>query len=278
VATNSGTTHSPWNKSACQETGPFPCAGPKWTFDVDDPHGNEGIDTLFHPRFTESWDDSHSSMSEDRMTGQLDPMAGSSRASLDEFSAQGGLHVHGLVSCVKNVNAEDFPADGEIYELSNQLVGSPAARWTSNTIPLTIDLLDSNTKQGLTLHYFNTVCQILSCFDSYENPFCSDIPRVMLTCGYIHDCVIGMSAAHLANTSVEMESISLSHQTQAMAGLSMALTTISTPDIIDNSQNMRRDPSAQSSRYQALLAAMLLNISSVSTKAFQLHHINGLIR
>ena len=84
----------------------------------------------------------------------------------------------------------------------------------------------------------------------------------MLTCDYFHDCVIGLSAAHLANKVDRMEGIALNHQSRAMAGLSMVIEKISIP--AGNGQVSHNKRLSQSARYQALLAAILLGISSVS--------------
>lgn len=125
-------------------------------------------------------------------------------------------------------------------------------------------LLDGMTKHDLTMHYFDSVCQILSCFDSHENPFRYDIPRVMLTCDYVHDCVIAMSAAHLANSRMGMESTALKYQARAMAGLSFVIQSMQAPACADDAQIALCSSYDRSTRYQALLTAMMLGISSVS--------------
>lgn len=124
--------------------------------------------------------------------------------------------------------------------------------------------LHSEASNDLTMHYFDSVCRILSCFDSHESPFRSDIPRVMLTCDYVRDCVVGLSAAHLANTRAGMKAIAMKHQARAMAGLSTVLQTIQ----IYNQQGSITGPPrflcSPGARYQALLTALLLGVSSVS--------------
>jgi hypothetical protein len=121
------------------------------------------------------------------------------------------------------------------------------------------------TSNDLTLHYFESVCQILSCYDSRENPFRSDIPRMMLTCDYVHHCVIAMSAAHLANTRSGMEGVAMKHQARAMAGLSNVIQALRVPEHAGSTTTASRYLCSPSARYQALLVALLLGISSVRT-------------
>lgn len=140
--------------------------------------------------------------------------------------------------------------------------------WTMclSDMPLHNDTpLDSGTKNALTTHYFDYVCQIVSCFDSHESPFRADIPQKMLTCDFIHDCVVGMSAAHLANSVYGMEDIALRHQTRAMFALSPVVDSVF-PSRDKGSQNYWLScSSTKTSRYHALLASLLLNMSSVGT-------------
>ncbi|KAG9569237.1 hypothetical protein KCU71_g2356, partial [Aureobasidium melanogenum] len=122
--------------------------------------------------------------------------------------------------------------------------------------------LDSGTKKALTTHYFDYICQIVSCFDSHESPFRTDIPQKMLTCEYIDDCVVGMSAAHLANSVSGMENIALSHQNRAMFALSSVIDSLFTSRDEGSEQYWLSCSSTKTTRYHALLASLLLNMSS----------------
>ena len=139
-------------------------------------------------------------------------------------------------------------------------------------IPLTTEplhnevMLDPETKNALTRHYFDYVCQILSCFDSHENPFRADIPQKMLTCDYIHDCIVGMSAAHLANSVSGMEDIALRHRDRVVLALSSVVDTISPSEDYELEQYWLQCSSTRNTRHHALIASLLLGISSVSTR------------
>lgn len=123
--------------------------------------------------------------------------------------------------------------------------------------------IDVETQNILTMHYFEHICQIMSCFDSRLNPFRKDIPPIMLNCGYMNDCVNGLSAAHLANSVRGMDSIALKHQTNALRGLVSDIRMIEYPDCQRKINNSLSRVSAVYARHDALLAALLLGISTV---------------
>lgn len=232
------------------------------TLDLDNANPYPDSDALFSLYFPEPWASPPINMANDglmRLPGQTPK---TSWEGLDGFSINAEYSSLPREHAMSTEDATIF--DTGFYGLSNDALGYPATSWTSIPMPLHNALLDPSTRQKLTLHYFETVCQILSCFDSHENPFRSDIPTVMLTCDYVHDCIIGMSAAHLANSSSGMESIALNHQARAMAGLSLVIQTIRPSGRACDDQITRQDHFGRSARYQALLAAMLLGISSVS--------------
>jgi hypothetical protein len=164
----------------------------------------------------------------------------------------------------------------EPNQLDPWKMGIPTMALRNNT------LLDSRTKNALTTHYFDYICQIVSCFDSHESPFRTDIPQKMLTCEYIHDCVVGMSAAHLANSVSGMENIALSHQNRAMFALSSVIDSLFTSGDEESEQHWLSRSSTKTTRYHALLASLLLNMSSVSTQvairaSLSTNNIKGLV-
>ena len=126
--------------------------------------------------------------------------------------------------------------------------------------------IDVETQNILTVHYFEHICQIMSCFDSRQNPFRKDIPPIMLNCGYMNDCVNGLSAAHLANSIRGMDSIALKHQTNALRGLLSDIQMIEYPDRQTKTNKSLSRVSAVYARHDALLAALLLGISTVRSK------------
>lgn len=249
------------------------CPQPTSTLDLNDPHVFPDCDALFSLYFPEHWTGSAVTMGNDDPTRQPGLTPKMPWEGLDGFSMNGETQANSLLPCESDINTEDATIfDGGVHQLPDTTIGYPATGWTLSPTPLNNTFLDPSTKQRLTLHYFESICQILSCFDSHENPFRSDIPRVMLTCDYVHDCIIGMSAAHLANSSSGMESIALNHQARAMAGLSLVIQTIQPSGRPLDEQIACQDPFARSARYQALLAAMLLGISSVSVMPSFKHH------
>lgn len=191
------------------------------------------------------------------------------------WSTQDGID--DAISLAVSQTQVPFPPDDDAHgnELPlfvNDNEQHPRAPWdfvsaddcSLNITSLNNGLFDGMTKHDLTMHYFDSVCQILSCFDSHENPFRYDIPRVMLTCDYVHDCVIAMSAAHLANSRTGMESTALKYQARAMAGLSFVIQSMQAPACADDAGIALCSSYDRSVRYQALLTAMMLGISSVS--------------
>lgn len=126
--------------------------------------------------------------------------------------------------------------------------------------------IDVETQNILTVHYFEHICQIMSCFDSRQNPFRKDIPPIMLNCGYMNDCVNGLSAAHLANSIRGMDSIALKHQTNALRGLLSDIQMIEYPDRQTKTNKSLSRVSVVYARHDALLAALLLGISTVRSK------------
>jgi hypothetical protein len=183
------------------------------------------------------------------------------------LAGRGEVYEVDLPGDANDVNADNTMIPAQPLPNGPQLMlnQTELVDWDSNVMPLSSPRLDFRTSSGLIMYYFEFVCQILSCFDSHENPFRSDIPSMMLTCDYLHDCVVGMSAAHLANSRVGMKSIAMKHQARAMAGLSNVIQTMQVATSGKGIVTSPRHLSSRSARYQALLAAMLLGISSVST-------------
>ncbi|EUC30528.1 hypothetical protein COCCADRAFT_103708, partial [Bipolaris zeicola 26-R-13] len=137
--------------------------------------------------------------------------------------------------------------------------------------------IDAETENNLTVHYFDNTCQIVSCFDSRQNPFRKDIPRIMLTCEYLNDCIKALSAAHLANSIRDMDNVTLRYQTKAIRGLMSALQTLQFPSHHKSSDNGLSRISAAFARYQALLVALLLANSAawIDASAIGLTHHHG---
>ncbi|USP80372.1 uncharacterized protein yc1106_07646 [Curvularia clavata] len=170
----------------------------------------------------------------------------------------------------------DFDISAVTAQVGQQCVDSDSlvsasASWQRNI------WIDAETENNLTVHYFENICQMMSCFDSRQNPFRKDIPRVMLTCEYLNDCIKALSAAHLANSICGMDNIAVRHQTKAMRGLMSVLQKLQSPSRHGSSDNELSRLSVTFTRYQALLAALLLAISAawVDASTIGLAHYHG---
>ncbi|KAG9854675.1 hypothetical protein KCU98_g1878, partial [Aureobasidium melanogenum] len=167
------------------------------------------------------------------------------------------------LAAVTNFPSNDDTTANELNHEATEADQSDPWRMCFSTVALRDNaLLDSGTKNALTTHYFDYICQIVSCFDSHESPFRTDIPQKMLTCEYIHDCVVGMSAAHLANSVSGMENIALRHQNRAMFALSPVIDSLFTSGDGESEHYWLLCSSTKTTRYHALLASLLLNMSS----------------
>ncbi|EXL80381.1 hypothetical protein FOPG_06015 [Fusarium oxysporum f. sp. conglutinans race 2 54008] len=75
-------------------------------------------------------------------------------------------------------------------------------------------------------HYFTTVCHFNSSFDSANNPFRSEVARMMADSPLLFGCVLSMSAAHLYQGDKNSSYIPLEFQTEAMSHLSQTLSKL----------------------------------------------------
>ncbi|PNP59915.1 hypothetical protein FNYG_14761 [Fusarium nygamai] len=75
-------------------------------------------------------------------------------------------------------------------------------------------------------HYFTTVCHFNSSFDSVNNPFRSEVARMMADSPLLLGCVLSMSAAHLYQGDKSSSCIPLEFQTEAMSQLSHTLSEL----------------------------------------------------
>ncbi|KAF4341218.1 Arginine metabolism regulation II [Fusarium beomiforme] len=86
-------------------------------------------------------------------------------------------------------------------------------------------------------HYFSSICRLNSSFDSANNPFRSEVSRLMADSPLLFCCVLSMSAAHLYQGDNESSLIPLEFQTEAMSHLSQKLSQVTnagkSPDIED---------------------------------------------
>ncbi|KAF2993857.1 hypothetical protein E8E13_000611 [Curvularia kusanoi] len=160
-----------------------------------------------------------------------------------------------------SVECQDLDSNTAVAELAESWDELNMPNWASWSWQHNI-WTDYETENLLTTHYFNRICQIMSCFDSRQNPFRKNIPQMMLTCGYIQDCVSSLSAAHLANSICGMESVAIRHQTKALRSLMTVIQAIQDSDCYEGNNSILSHFSAKYARRHALLAALLLGIST----------------
>lgn len=111
-------------------------------------------------------------------------------------------------------------------------------------------------------HYFRTICQINSCFDSSKNPFRRNVFRLLHQSALIYHCVLSMSAAHLAHRESDMAVTAMKHQTEALSCLAGDISLLSAT----HEQSQRHDQLNFDSSgliNDTLLGTILLGITSV---------------
>lgn len=107
----------------------------------------------------------------------------------------------------------------------------------------------------LVAHYFDVICQVMSCFDSQSNPYRTDIPQYLSVSPHIFDCLMTMSAAHMANYINEYTVATLRYQTKAMSSLQDEMARLALNELATVASSQ--------SRYQLLLGTIILGMTSV---------------
>lgn len=120
-------------------------------------------------------------------------------------------------------------------------------------------------------HYFTTVCHFNSSFDSANNPFRSEVSRMMADSPLLFGCVLSMSAAHLYQGDKSSSCIPLEFQTEAMSHLSRTLSELPTRKECEVDDNR---PTALVSREKILtvsddllLSIIFLGMTAVGSSA-----------
>lgn len=141
---------------------------------------------------------------------------GSSHQCLGLFLCHGRHHGHGSQRTSSNTQVLHIPsfAGGNHFlasPLSAGVASSSASSHarpteTTNAAMMLVPFLHPHfqipdeKRMLLFAHYFHTVCAIYSCFDSFANPFRTDMEVLVNTSPLIQSCILSMSAAHLRNT------------------------------------------------------------------------------
>ncbi|KXS98322.1 hypothetical protein AC578_6850 [Pseudocercospora eumusae] len=126
---------------------------------------------------------------------------------------------------------------------------------------------DDRAVNRLFPHYFETICRVMSCFDSTMNPYRTDIPAVLHSSPYIFNCMMGMAAAHMANYEKDMAVTAISYQTEAMQSLQIQMSGLLPLSSI-NGGGMT---------YQTLLGTIMLGMTSAwhDPTANGMSHLRG---
>ncbi|KAF4455279.1 hypothetical protein F53441_2354 [Fusarium austroafricanum] len=121
----------------------------------------------------------------------------------------------------------------DVPGMGDPQVGSEPPCHISNALMLYTPHEESSK---LLSHYFSSACEVLSCFDSVNNPYRSDLSDMIQNSPVIFNCVLSASAAHLCQQDKEASSTPLTFQTEAISCISRDLVTID----FALSQNNRR--------------------------------------
>ncbi|EMT68725.1 Arginine metabolism regulation protein II [Fusarium odoratissimum] len=125
-------------------------------------------------------------------------------------------------------------------------------------------------------HYFSTICHLNSSFDSADNPFRSEVVRMMADSPLLFGCVLSMSAAHLYQGDKGSSYIPLEFQTEAMSHLSQTLSKLPVSKECETNDNR---PTDLVSREKILNVSddLLLSIIFLGMTANENTNICGLI-
>ncbi|KAF7192522.1 Beauvericin cluster-specific repressor BEA4 [Pseudocercospora fuligena] len=126
---------------------------------------------------------------------------------------------------------------------------------------------DDRAVDRLVPHYFETICRVMSCFDSTTNPYRTDIPGVLHSSPYIFNCMMGMAAAHMANYEKDMAVTAISYQTEAMQSLQLQMSGLLPLSSINGG----------GTTYQTLLGTIMLGMTSAwhDPTANGMSHLRG---
>lgn len=144
-----------------------------------------------------------------------------------------------------------------------------ADEWRSAATPPMLTVPRSNDERtALLWHYFRSVCKIFSCYDSFINPFRTEVHKLMSSSHLIYLCVLSMSAAHLQQNRPHPSLNSCEYLAKAVAALARQLgEIISCSATIAPSQDLDN----------ILLAGIILGVSTSwhASSGLGLEHIVG---
>lgn len=103
-------------------------------------------------------------------------------------------------------------------------------------------------------YYYDTACRIMSCYDSVTNPYRTVIPILCSPSSALRNCMMGMSAAHMAVFATDMAEVAITYQMEAFKQMSSSLPGFRA---LDNG------PPPHASTYETLLGTIMLGMTSV---------------
>ncbi|KAH7268203.1 fungal-specific transcription factor domain-containing protein [Fusarium solani] len=131
-------------------------------------------------------------------------------------------------------------------------------------------------------HYFSSVCQMNSAFDSLHNPFRSEVSKMIINSPLLFYCVLSMSAAHLYQGDEPKSSIALEFQTEAISHLSIELSQLDTamPRVLKGDDKTSGSLASQKTDHvqdDVLLGVILLGMTSAwhNSSATGVSHLFG---
>lgn len=126
--------------------------------------------------------------------------------------------------------------------------------WLTVSSPAPCLRYEDESSEKLMHHYFSSACRIMSCYDSWSNPYRTTIPSLQHSSSHIKACMMGMSASHMANFVHDMAITAIKYQTKAVEEIASSLPI---------QQPKGRNPIRSASTYEMLLGAIMLGMTSV---------------
>lgn len=120
-----------------------------------------------------------------------------------------------------------YEVDYGIHSYAGPLSGdSPPIDAPPNTDCALILYSPQEESSKLLGHYFSSACQVLSSFDSPNNPYRSDLLELIRNSPIVFNSILSASAAHLSQQEQDTSSTPLNFQTEAISHISKELAKI----------------------------------------------------
>ncbi|KAI5363365.1 putative zn(2)-C6 fungal-type DNA-binding domain, fungal transcription factor [Septoria linicola] len=113
--------------------------------------------------------------------------------------------------------------------------------------------LEHEAASRLEKYYYDTACRIMSCYDSVTNPYRTVIPVLCSPSSALRNCMMGMSAAHMAVFAKDMAEVAIAYQMEAFKQMSSNLP---------GSRAIDKCLTTSTSTYEKLLGTIMLGMTS----------------